>query len=931
MKNLPPMERLKVCRAPRRIATLSGMSTLRKRLAAWLAVFLFTALARAMAEDDSLAWPPVTAQARPWIWWWWHGSAVDQTNLSRELKCFHEAGLGGVQVTAIYGTQGAEAREIPYLSPRWLAMMGCTVDEAARLGLGVDMSLGSGWCFGGPTVNDRDANARVIVTTYRVAAGQTLTNRVNARTIQALMAFSPSGQPIDLTDKISGAGEVHWVAPAGDWTVYAISQKPSGQKVKRPAPGGEGWMLNPAYPPAMHHWLGWFDQALANYHGAKPAAVFQDSYEYHTDWSPDFFTQFKKLRGYKLQTELPALFGDRRDERAARVKYDYRRTLAEIMAGQSEPAWQGWAHQHGFSTIYQAHGAPANWLDLYGAADLPETEMFHNDRSILISKFASSAAHTQGHPLTGAETGTWLKEHFTETLADLKYLADDMFLAGVNHIYYHGACYSPAEAPWPGWLFYAATEMNPRNPIWHDVGALNDYVARCQSVLQSGRPDNEILLYWPVADFWSDPAGLVQSMGVSETEWFEAQPIGEAAHALWSHGQAFDYVSDAQLQGAKVVGGRVRLPGGTYAVVVVPACKYMPWETLQRLVTMGRAGATVIFAGGMPAEIAGWHTPAKEEKYRDLKRHDSLDEPFLASSVDFRQVGRGCFFFGDPLAILPLVKVPRETLVDAGLAFERRFADGQWVYFIANRARTNFDGWITLARPARSVAVLDPLTGDSGVAACQPAASSGGARVRLQLFAGESLILRASTNALINGRSWAYQEAVARSAQTRTLGGEWSVKFIVGGPTLPADSRTTRLESWTMFSDPATQAFAGTARYETRFDAPDAAGKALVLDLGEVRQSARVQVNGRDYGTLIVPPFRVVVDQLKPVDNVLDVEVTSVAANRVRDLDRRGVRWKIFKDINFVDVHYAPFDASHWPLTACGLLGPVTLMPMAAE
>jgi hypothetical protein len=134
-----------------------------------------------------------------------------------------------------------------------------------------------------------------------------------------------------------------------------------------------------------------------------------------------------------------------------------------------------------------------------------------------------------------------------------------------------------------------------------------------------------------------------------------------------------------------------------------------------------------------------------------------------------------------------------------------------------------------------------------------------------------------------------------------------------------------------MFSDPATQAFAGTARYETRFDAPDAVGKALVLDLGEVRQSARVQVNGRDYGTLIVPPFRVVVDQLKPVDNVLDVEVTSVAANRVRDLDRRGVRWKIFKDINYVDVHYAPFDASHWPLTACGLLGPVTLMPMAAE
>ena len=84
-------------------------------------------------------------------------------------------------------------------------------------------------------------------------------------------------------------------------------------------------------------------------------------------------------------------------------------------------------------------------------------------------------------------------------------------------------------------------------------------------------------------------------------------------------------------------------------------------------------------------------------------------------------------------------------------------------------------------------------------------------------------------------------------------------------------------------------------------------------------------MNGKDYGTVITPPFRVMVDNLKPAGNVLEVEVTSVAANRVRDLDRRGVQWKVFKDINIVNVNYRPFDASNWPLTDCGLLGPVTL------
>ena len=109
---------------------------------------------------------------------------------------------------------------------------------------------------------------------------------------------------------------------------------------------------------------------------------------------------------------------------------------------------------------------------------------------------------------------------------------------------------------------------------------------------------------------------------------------------------------------------------------------------------------------------------------------------------------------------------------------------------------------------------------------------------------------------------------------------------------------------WTTFADPAAQAFAGTARYEREFDAPDPAGKSFVLDLGEVCQSARIRVNGQDFGTLIAPPFRVVVDHLKPAGNRLEVEVTSVAANRIRDLDRRGVKWKVFKDINFVDVQY---------------------------
>ena len=212
------------------------------------------------------------------------------------------------------------------------------------------------------------------------------------------------------------------------------------------------------------------------------------------------------------------------------------------------------------------------------------------------------------------------------------------------------------------------------------------------------------------------------------------------------------------------------------------------------------------------------------------------------------------------------------------------------------------------------------------------------------------MILRAFADKKVQGPAWNYWQT---NGAPMEITGNWNVKFVQGGPTLPAPFQSAKLASWTTFPDTNCQAFAGTAKYEITFDAPAERGSVTrstpansnasvsnealrlteprsdyFLTLGSVQQSARVRVNGKDYGTLITPPFRVVVDNLKPAGNILEVEVTSVAANRIRDLDRRGVKWKTFNDINIVDLNYKPFDASNWPLTDCGLLGPVTLTPV---
>jgi hypothetical protein len=205
--------------------------------------------------------------------------------------------------------------------------------------------------------------------------------------------------------------------------------------------------------------------------------------------------------------------------------------------------------------------------------------------------------------------------------------------------------------------------------------------------------------------------------------------------------------------------------------------------------------------------------------------------------------------------------------------------------------------------------------------------------ILIQLSPGQSLFLRTFSEKQTAGAAWQWW---ASAEEKYEIIGNWEVRFLEGGPKMPAKKTIDRLASWTTFgissNDQDHEAaaseyvnFAGTARYTLTFDAPAAEGQQWLLDLGDVRSSARVRLNGIDYGTLIASPFQVRVNSLKPQGNRLEVEVTSVSANRIRDLDRRKIPWKIFYDINFANIKYKPFDASDWPLTDSGLLGPVTL------
>jgi hypothetical protein len=604
-----------------------------KKHIALLSLLIFILLTTPVVNAQHTPWPQVEKESKPWARWWWMGNAVDENNIKSLLNQYNEAGIGGVEIAPIYGAKGYEDKYISHLSPRWMEVLRYTVKEANDIGMKVDLTAGTGWPYGGPQVGVKEAATRALFRKFQIEGGKKVTEKVlpedikqESAELQSLTAYDEKGKVILLKDKVKEDGTLNWVAPkGGKWELYAVFAGKTRQTVKRAAPGGEGFTLNHYSKSALDHYLNRFDEAFAN---KSPGirAFYNDSFEvYGADWSEDFFEEFQKRRGYDLRLHIREFLSESASEDQARLKSDYRQTMAEMLLNNFTRPLTQWANQYQSSTKSQAHGSPGNLIDLYAAVDIPEVETFGSsyfpipglrrdsadvrnvDPDPIMLKFASSAAHVTGKKLVSSETFTWLTEHFKTSLSQCKPEVEQCFLSGVNHVFYHGVTYSPQEVAWPGWLFYASVNFVPSNSFWPHLSGLNSYITRVQSVLQTGKPDNELLLYWPVYDNWDNAKGQMMTFTVHDIDrWLHPTKFYKNVKILQETGYSFDFISDDLLNGTEVLNGLIHTsPNNTpYRTVVVPVSKKMPVETLEKLIKLANQGATVVFQA-LPEDVPG--------------------------------------------------------------------------------------------------------------------------------------------------------------------------------------------------------------------------------------------------------------------------------------------------------------------------------------
>src|SRR3984893_3097589 len=444
---------------------------------------------------ESFAHPP--ADSRIMMRWWWFGPGVTKPEIQRELEQMKAAGISEGESATLYPLALDDSQtgfhNLPYLSGEYIDALRFAASEAMRLGMRMDVTLGSGWPFGGPhlPVNQAAVEMRVEPVTIPFKAHSIATPGISTGE-QLIAAFLIPGsgdalafgeaKPVPISAIENGRLEIS-VEPSSPYSAVFFISSRTGMMVKRPAVGAEGFVLDHYDQNATEnhlHAVG--DRLLEAFGSHPPYAVFSDSLEdYGSNWTGDLLQQFRQRRGYDLAPHLPALLAEVGPETAA-VRHDWAKTLTELTNERFLSPLHSWASQHHTLLRSQTYGFPPVTLFSNRYEDLPEGEgkaTLLTWRQFSDTRRAASAGHLFGKPVISSETWTWLHSPaFRATPLDMKAEADLHFLQGINQLVGHGWPYSPASAGEPGWRMYAAAALNAHNPWFAVMPDFTRYLQR---------------------------------------------------------------------------------------------------------------------------------------------------------------------------------------------------------------------------------------------------------------------------------------------------------------------------------------------------------------------------------------------------------------------------------------------------------------------
>jgi hypothetical protein len=861
--------------------------------------------------------------ARPMMRWWWFGPGVVKPELEREILAMKAGGIGGFEIQPVYpmalDDQTKNFRNLPYLSDEFLDAVKFASETANKNGMRVDMTLASGWPYGGPHVPIDQASEQLKAITVEVAPGADFVVAPaigNGESLVAAFIADGAGKQFDsdkmtrLTEEVRNGRMALAPKPESRVVEFFVATG-TGQQVKRAAVDADGFVLDHFSRTAVDNHLHTVADRLMTAFGDKPPyAVFSDSLEvYNADWTPDLLAEFQRRRGYDLAPYLPQLYSGTSAISGA-LRHDWGVTLTELVDERYLTPVNDWAIAHHTRFRSQTYGHPAVSLSSNNLVALPEGEG-PQWKSFSFTRWATSASHLYGRPVTSAETWTWLHSPaFRATPLDMKAEADCFFLEGVNQLIGHGWPYTPPGVAEPGWSFYAAAVFNDHNPWWSVMPDVTKYLQRMSYLLRQGKPANDVAVLLPNDDAYAN----FKPGTVSLSDEMKKLISPALMQGILSAGYNVDYI-DAEA---------IKQVGVPYPVLILPHVERLSPETLKTIAAYAEHGGKVIAVGSTPDLAPGFvHAEQVTAEVKSLsKALFSGSHAQVVSQED--ELGAAI-----QQAVQPDMKLSSDADV---VGFLHRKLEGADVYFVANTSNHAVNATATFRANRKFASSWNPFTGVTNGLQSGP--------VKMELAPYESRVIVFSDTAL------AAPEAAStdKGRMVADLSHGWEVRF-------PGSEKTQHSldapASWT--DDPGTRFFSGEAVYtkNVTLSAADLAGaKRLVLDFGEgtpvsvdpkiksgtralldgpIREAAVVSVNGKRVGSVWHPPY--VLDlggELHAGENRIEIRVSNTAINELAGRAPADYRllWARYGQ------RFIPQDMDNLQPLPSGILGGVHLLEM---
>jgi hypothetical protein len=751
-------------------------------------------------------------------------------------------------------------------------------------------------------------------------------------------------------------GRTEWDAPPGAWTLLRFGHASTGATLAN----GTGLEVDKLSRGSVlkHLTEGMVEKVLADAGplvGTTLKNILCDSWERgYGNWTPLMREEFEKRRGYSLDPWLPALAGRvmESSEASERFLWDFRRTLADLLADNYYGTLQDYARQHNLGVYAEATGhflpGLADQLQCKGRVDVPMGEFWSGARDVDDAKEAASAAHIYGKRIAAAESFTartdnasWTRDPFM-----LKAEGDLRFCMGINQLCFHRFAHQPWPDRRPGMTMGKwGTELEHTNTWWELAGPWIEYLTRCQFLLQRGTFVADVCCFY----------GEDVPMDFRFARLAPALPGG------------YDFdVCNAEVLVHRMTmkDGRITLPHGpSYRVLVLPDTNRMTLTVLRAVQRLVHTGATVV--GPKPTRSPSLEgQPESDEALQAIANEVWGDCD--GQTITEHRYGAGRIRWGGTLAAS--IGVPPDfTSSDPNLRFIHRRDGDIEIYFISNQGKeatfatctfrgggvvpelwypdsgkrvsaamySNQNGQVSMPiplDPSGSVFVLlrPAKSGDTVVSIEEPRAAQDAVSTRTLATVPPPVFVNGKVQMLVSiagkyvfnmGSGKVLTASVDEIPSPVELTGPWQLSF---PPNLGAPPTATfeRLSSWADSRQDGIRYFSGTVTYQKTFvvtDKQKEAGLQLYLDLGTVKNLCEVSLNGHNLGVLWKPPFRVdITSAARSGPNQLEVKVTNLWPNRLIG-DRKipeasRITWTTFN----------PYETDS-PLLESGLLGPVRL------